>query len=137
MAAVYSVKRCRAILVGFRNQLRAGVKFQDGFVGIMGSFDKEQELFDTHRISDSSGAIFHVNFAHDESVYRDDISGQMLPPELVRAARAKEFDYLGAKKVWDKRAISEARRVTGRPPITVRWVDVNKGDNENPNIRSR
>ena len=33
--------------------------------------------------------------------------------------------------------MGEARRVTGKPPITVRWVDVNKGDNENPNIRSR
>ena len=33
--------------------------------------------------------------------------------------------------------MGEARRITGRPPITVRWVDVNKGDNEQPNIRSR
>ena len=31
----------------------------------------------------------------------------------------------------------EAWRVKGRPPITVRWVDVNKGDDENPEIRSR
>ena len=33
--------------------------------------------------------------------------------------------------------MGEARRVTGKPPITVRWVDVNKGDNTNPNVRSR
>ena len=31
----------------------------------------------------------------------------------------------------------EARRVIGKPPITVRWVDVNKGENTNPIIRSR
>ena len=31
----------------------------------------------------------------------------------------------------------EARRRTGKPPVTVRWVDVNKGDDINPNIRSR
>ena len=33
--------------------------------------------------------------------------------------------------------VGEARRVTGKPPISVLWVDVNKGDNANPNIRSR
>ena len=31
----------------------------------------------------------------------------------------------------------EARRKTGKPAITVRWVDVNKGDDLNPNVRSR
>ena len=36
-----------------------------------------------------------------------------------------------------KETHGEARMVTGKPPITARWVDVNKGDNINPNIRSR
>ena len=137
MAAVYAFKLCRAILVGVRNQLRADGKYQDGFVGMMESFDREQEEFDTYRLCDTSGAIFHIRVASNEPVYRDDLTGQLLPPELVRAARAKELQYFEAKKVWEKRAMGEARRVTGRPPITVRWVDVNKGDNQNPNIRSR
>ena len=33
--------------------------------------------------------------------------------------------------------IADAIRRTGKPPITVRWVEVNKGDDDNPNIRSR
>ena len=33
--------------------------------------------------------------------------------------------------------ITDAIKRTGRPPITVRWVEVNKGDDENPDIRSR
>ena len=33
--------------------------------------------------------------------------------------------------------MGESRRVTGKPPISVRWVDVNKGDNSAPNVRSR
>ena len=33
--------------------------------------------------------------------------------------------------------MGEVRRVTGKFPIAVRWVDVNKGDNTNPNVRSR
>ena len=82
MAAVYSFKLCRAILVGFRNQLRADGKFEDGFVGIMESFDREQEEFDTYRVSDWSGAIFHIKVAN-EPVFRDDLTGQPLNPELV------------------------------------------------------
>ena len=36
-----------------------------------------------------------------------------------------------------KRPIGEARAVTGKAPISVRWVDVNKGDDIRPNYRSR
>jgi hypothetical protein len=42
-----------------------------------------------------------------------------------------------AKGVWRKSTTAECRRIMGRNPITVRWVDVNKGDDVNPNIRSR
>ena len=37
------------------------------------------------------------------------------------------------KKVWN----SECWQVTGKPPIGVRWVDVNKGDEVHPEYRSR
>ena len=33
--------------------------------------------------------------------------------------------------------MAEARRVTGKPPVTVRRVDFNKGDDEHPEYRSR
>ena len=33
--------------------------------------------------------------------------------------------------------MEEALKTCRRPPITVRWVDVNKGDDESPDIRSR
>ena len=33
--------------------------------------------------------------------------------------------------------MSEAVRVTGKKPITVRWVDHDKGDEDNPNVRPR
>jgi len=53
------------------------------------------------------------------------------------AARAKELEFFKAKGVWTKRLKAEARTMTGRPPISVRWVDINKGDDEAPNYRSR
>ena len=33
--------------------------------------------------------------------------------------------------------MNEARAQMGRAPISVRWVEVNKGDDRSPNIRSR
>ena len=68
---------------------------------------------------------------------KDDISGQVLVDSLVREAMNKELDYFEDKKVWTKRPYEEARRVTGKPPISVRWVETNKGDNECPNVRCR
>ena len=32
---------------------------------------------------------------------------------------------------------SECRRITGRAPVSVRWVCTNKGDHANPNVRCR
>ena len=47
------------------------------------------------------------------------------------------MDYFREKEVWMIRKVNEALRRTGRPPITVRWVEVNKGDDANPKFRSR
>ena len=69
--------------------------------------------------------------------FKDDITGQVLRDDLVAEARKKELLYFKTKGVWCKRPKDEARRRTGRPPITVRWVDVNKGDDAEPRYRSR
>ena len=73
----------------------------------------------------------------DKTIYCDDLTGQILDSTLVRAARKKELDFFESKGVWVKKAMDEARKRKGKPPITVRWVDVNKGDDVEPNIRSR
>ena len=135
MAAMYHFKLCRAILVGFRDQLRKDGTYVDGFVGMLES-KMESERLPVYKLTDVDGSIYHVQ-VEGEPTYRDDLTGQLLPPDLVRAARAKELEYFNAKEVWLKRPVGEARRVTGKPPISVRWVDVNKGENQCPNIRSR
>ena len=89
-----------------------------------------------HYLTDRQGFVLKVQIEGAET-YKDDLTGQPLPPELVRIARKQELEYFNSKLVWEKRPIAEARRVTGKPPITVRWVDVNKGDNTCPNVRSR
>ena len=69
--------------------------------------------------------------------YRDDINGQLLRDDLVREARAKELSYFCDKGVWVRRPAGEARQRTGTGAISVRWVDVNKGDDLCPRYRSR
>ena len=69
--------------------------------------------------------------------FYDDLTKQQLPTPLVKAARRKELDYFEAKNVWKRVSLAESHRITGRAAITVRWVDVNKGDDDCPDIRSR
>ena len=66
----------------------------------------------------------------------DDVSGKELDPQEVRRARLKEMEYVKNKQVWDKIYRQEAMR-RGWPIVDTRWIDVNKGDVQNPNHRSR
>ena len=45
--------------------------------------------------------------------------------------------YFEEKELWTKCTVDEALRSTGRKPISVRWVDVSKGNDLFPNYRSR
>ena len=69
--------------------------------------------------------------------YVDDISGAPLDSKLVHEARADEIK--GAEKcgVWTKVPLSECYARTGKQPVGTRWVDINKGDEGEPNYRSR
>ena len=67
----------------------------------------------------------------------DDISGEALPAEGVKAARAEEVDFMEDWKCWIRVAWEEVIRRSGKKPIQTRWVDVNKGDSQSPDIRSR
>ena len=78
-----------------------------------------------------------LSMANKGDRFVDDITGQPLPLELCRAGRRLEVDYFKSKSVWEIRTIAEALQRTGRRPISVRWVEVSKGDSANPKIRSR
>ena len=66
----------------------------------------------------------------------DDISAAPLNPEKVVEARKLEISYAEKKPVWRKVARSEAKE-RGWKIIKSRWIDINKGDDTNPNYRSR
>ena len=67
----------------------------------------------------------------------DDVSGQQLDPKLMMAARRDEIAYFRSMGVYEKVDMAECWKETGKAPIAVRWVDINKGDSSNPNYRSR
>ena len=60
--------------------------------------------------------------------YRDAITGQVLVDKFVEEMRRLE---------WALRGQVECFGNTGKPPITVQWVDVSEGDDFNANYRSR
>ena len=142
MAAIFAVKLCKAILSGFSRQLR-----KDGLVtdGVVGMDECEHGRNRADQIDDGSvmsvqSVEMHghiLKFDNGEGPFYDDLTKQQLPTQLVKAARRKELDYFESKNVWRRVPVSESHRCNGRPPITVRWVDGNKGDDECPDIRSR
>lgn len=67
----------------------------------------------------------------------DEISGEELPAHLVKEARKLEIHYFRQMEVYPKVPWRDATDATGKPPIKVRWVDVNKGSKEMPEVRSR
>ena len=57
--------------------------------------------------------------------------------ELVKAARKEEVGFMVSKGIWEIRPREECWEVTGKEPVTVKWVDTNKGSWEEMLIRSR
>ena len=90
LAAVYDFKLCRAILVGIRDQLRRDGLYEDGFVGLMEG-RCETELVPVFHLTDSNGYVLKVQIEGAET-YKDDLTGQPLPPELVKIARRQELE---------------------------------------------
>ena len=56
---------------------------------------------------------------------------------MVLAAQKEELDWLKKAEVYEKRTLEECWKETGKAPITLKWINRNKGDAEKPNYRSR
>ena len=86
---------------------------------------ERDEMIDCIAAVDSKGA------------YWDELSGRELKPQMVRNARREEMGEVYKHNVYTKVPISESWNVTGKGPIGSRWIDINKGDDEKPDYRSR
>ena len=113
------------MLKGVPDELGARGIIKDGEVGLHALCDE-----DDPKLLKDPGQGFTGKFV-------DGMSGQVLNDSLVAEARRKELEYFTSKGVWRKRLLSEAFAKTGRRPISVRWVDVNKGDQQEYDIICR
>ena len=79
-----------------------------------------------------------VHRAEDGRAYAwDDVSGNELNPELTLKARREEMEQFMKHEVYEKVREDVCWAVTGKAPIGSRWIDINKGDDSNPDYRSR
>ena len=137
-AQVYLDDLCRAICEGLQDQIQMDEKGQFLFMNVNSAQDASSK--ELHVCAESFKRKYKLVEEDDmeemEAAW-DDVSGATLDPKLVRQARQEEMDYVHKMRLHDKVHTSECRRITGKPPITVRWIDINKGDKECPNYRSR
>ena len=67
----------------------------------------------------------------------DDLRGNPLDAVRVTSAKHEELTEMYRRQVWVERSTADCHRDTGKPPIPVRWVVTNKGDELHPNVRCR
>ena len=71
----------------------------------------------------------------NEWVAYDDVSGAALNPKHVQEARQVEMEYFKKMNVYTK--VSRWDIPAGTKVVKVKWIDINKGDTDNPVMRSR
>ena len=120
---VYPEGLCKEIIRGLKDQMRDDGRITSGGLGTVCTVEEYKP----------------ENEEMEEEIkrYWDDISGKELDPELVKRARVEEIEEFNKHRVYVKVPIEECIRVTGKKPIGSRWVDINKGDENNPEYRSR
>ena len=67
----------------------------------------------------------------------DDVKGGRLKMEDLRRARKEEVGYMTTRGIWKVVPVAMCWQNTGEKPIGVRWVDINKGSEEVPDVRCR
>lgn len=126
-AQVYPPKLVRAILEALKQQLVDDGEYNQSLdslgVGPVPDstpvIDEEEEAFKHLPAADTPlrGPIYDSN------------TGAELDPEKVAVARREELEWVHRQNLYAKVPESECR-ASGKVPITMKWVDRNKGDNE-------
>ena len=60
-----------------------------------------------------------------------------LDPEKVAEARKEELEFMLGIGVWEESTWEDCLANTGKPPVTTKWVDIDKGRNGEVKVRSR
>ena len=143
--AIYLPALCHAIAKGLAKQLKADARnrriHRDDIPELALCEDDAQDdsmpdVCDSDDESDDD-AFGCDEESNEEFVAFDDAKGGSLPVPLVREARKVEMQFVKDRDLYEYRPVSECLSKTGAPPVSTKWVDTNKGDDNNPAIRSR
>lgn len=130
---VYPERFCRDMCLGIKEEIAD--KQHRG-----NNIDKELPAMITNAIGDGGvsphGGTEHYEWLHQGREFYDDISGEYFDKKRAIDARELEIDFFRRMKVYSKVPREEAKSIKAKV-ITTRWLDVNKGDKDNLDYRSR
>ncbi len=88
---------------------------------------------DKHAVPpDEESDLWWYRQLYQDVEFEDDVRGGKLDKELMIKARRAEIQFFNKLGVYTK-----VKREAHMKIITTKWVDTNKGDNDNPNYRAR
>ena len=69
--------------------------------------------------------------------YYDDVTGEQLDTKGAETARKTEMEEVSKHNLYTKVPVEKCWQATGAAPIKTKWIDINKGDRNKPEYRSR
>ena len=115
-AQVYPKELCEAILRGLKKQMK-----------------RDKHISSIEEMIGGPVPDDYVEWEDQVDKFYDDTTGAELDPELIKAARKEELDWLHKERVYVRVPRSECEG----PLLKLKWINVNKGDEKNPKIRCR
>ena len=129
---MHSILQISAIVGGLKAQMESDGEI-DEHVSAVGAGPTPHEKED-HKEEYYEGWFPETE---DQEVVYDSVTGVQLELEKVLKARREELDWVHKAQVYTKVPLEECHNETGKEPITLKWVDRNKGDQIKENYRSR
>ena len=132
-SAIYSEGLCEAICRGLKREIR---RSEMNVRVLKTVISKDKIGTDTNKdrsiADEEDGGSVGIAYG----MAWDDLTGANLDPRGVSKARLKELGYISDKSVYKKITSSEAVS-KGIRILKMKWIDIDKGDLEHPNYRSR
>ena len=132
-------KKTRRCIMEMRQSSRQQEEWPSHWKDLVHDEDGGMDMFGRrpqNGVANLKHELAKLAFANGSEWAQDDVSGVELDPELVKKAREVEMTFFRKMEVYT-RVPRAMQRMKGGKIIGVRWVDVNKGDAANPDMRSR
>ena len=129
---IHSVAQVHAIVGGLKSQMVSDGETNEHLIAVGAGPTP-------HEAEDNREEYYEGWFPKEENqeVVYESVTGVQLELEKVLKARREELDWIHKAEVYCKVPLEMCHEETGREPISLKWVDRNKGDQIKENFRSR